>query len=366
LTIVLGLAGGVVMVAGMRAIPDIIGPIFMALVLTITVNPIRYWLIRHGASRGLASLAVFLTVLAIVVGLFAAAVVGIVQLAALLPQYSDQIQQQLDGISSWLEGMGISQTDIQETFSGVDAGQIAAFAQGLLTSISGIFNFLLFMIVVLIFLAVDATVFDQRTARFRPGREPVLGALGVFARGTRKYFGVATVFGGIVAVIDGAALLILGIPAAGLWALLAFVTNYIPNVGFIIGLIPPAILALLVDGPGLAMTVIVVYCVVNFIIQSVLQPKFVGDAVGLTTTVSFLSLVVWAFILGPIGAILAIPASLLAKAILVDMDPAAQWLELFLGDKPTFDKPRKKSRNDEHPDSAPPEDSPPSPSAAGA
>jgi predicted PurR-regulated permease PerM len=166
-------------------------------------------------------------------------------------------------------------------------------------------------------------------------------------------------------VIDGAVLLILGIPAAGLWALLAFVTNYIPNVGFIIGLIPPALLALLVGGPGLAITVILVYCVVNFIIQSVLQPKFVGDAVGLTTTVSFLSLVVWAFILGPIGAILAIPASLLVKAILVDMDPAAKWLELFLGDKPTFDKkPPKKSRNPEHPDPPPPDDS--LPGAAGA
>jgi predicted PurR-regulated permease PerM len=164
----------------------------------------------------------------------------------------------------------------------------------------------------------------------------VLTALGVFARGTRKYFGVATIFGGIVAVLDGAALLILGIPAAGLWALLAFVTNYIPNIGFIIGLIPPAILGLLVGGPGLMIAVIVVYSVLNFIIQSVLQPKFVGDAVGLTTTVSFLSLIVWAYILGPIGAILAIPASLFVKALLVDMDPTAQWLDLFLGDKPVF------------------------------
>ena len=76
----------------------------------------------------------------------------------------------------------------------------------------------------------------------RPGREPVLTALGTFAAGTRKYFAVATIFGGIVAILDGAALLILGIPAAGLWALLAFVTNYIPNIGFIIGLVPPALL----------------------------------------------------------------------------------------------------------------------------
>ena len=81
---------------------------------------------------------------------------------------------------------------------------------------------------------------------------------------------------------------------------------------------------------------IVVYCVLNFIIQSVLQPKFVGDAVGLTTTMSFLSLIVWAYILGPIGAILAIPASLLVKAVLVDMDPDARWLQLFLGDEPVF------------------------------
>ena len=179
-------------------------------------------------------------------------------------------------------------------------------------------------------------MFGARRAKLGAGHEPVLTALGVFARGTRKYFGVATIFGGIVAVLDGAALLILGIPAAGLWALLAFVTNYIPNIGFIIGLIPPAILGLLIGGPGLMIAVIVVYCVLNFIIQSVLQPKFVGDAVGLTTTVSFLSLIVWAYILGPIGAILAIPASLFFKALLVDMDPTAQWLDLFLGDKPVF------------------------------
>ena len=118
--------------------------------------------------------------------------------------------------------------------------------------------------------------------RHRPGREPVLTALGTFAAGTRNYFGVATIFGAIVAVLDGAALLILGIPGAGLWALLAFVTNYVPNIGFLIGLVPPALIALLDGGVSEMIIVIAVYCVLNFIIQSVLQPKFVGDAVGLT------------------------------------------------------------------------------------
>ena len=354
--IILGLAGGVVVAAGMRAIPGIIGPVFLALVLTITVDPIRGWLIRHGASRAVASGAVFLTVFVIMAGLLVAAAVGIVQLATLMPQYSDQIQQELSGLQSRLAGIGVTQADIQSAFASISPSQITSFAESLLSSISGVFSFVLFMLVVAIFLAVDATTFGARRTKLGAGHEPVLTALGVFARGTRKYFGVATIFGGIVAILDGAALLILGIPAAGLWALLAFVTNYIPNIGFVVGLIPPAILGLLVGGPELMIAVIAVYCVLNFIIQSVLQPKFVGDAVGLTTTVSFLSLIVWAFILGPIGAILAIPASLFFKALLVDMDPAAQWLDLFLGDKPVFKEraAKKPRRGRTDPDDADP------------
>ncbi|HZM65553.1 MAG TPA: AI-2E family transporter [Nakamurella sp.] len=336
LTIVLGLAAGVVVAAGIHAVPNILGPVFLALVLTITVDPLRGMMIRRGAPRWLATLVVVLGMYAIIIGLFAAAIVGIAQLASLLPQYADQLQAQLSGVKSWLAGLGVTQADVQKMLSSIDKSSVVSYAASLLSSLAGIFTSLFFIITLLIFLAVDGSVFGDRMVSRRPGREPVLTALGTFAAGTRKYFAVATIFGGIVAVLDGAALLILGIPAAGLWALLAFVTNYVPNIGFIIGLIPPALLALLTGGPSLMITVIVVYCVLNFVIQSVLQPKFVGDAVGLTTTMSFLSLIIWAYLLGPIGAILAIPASLLFKALLVDVDPDARWLQLFLGDEPVF------------------------------
>ena len=336
LIIILGLAAGVVVAAGIHSIPDILGPVFMAVVLVVTVDPLRSGLIRKGAPKWLATLAVILGIYAIVIGLFAAAIVGIAQLAALMPQYADQFQAQLDGFKSWLSSMGVTQADVQKAVSGIDKSSILSAAGALLNSIKGIFSSVFFLIVLVIFMGVDGSVFGDRMISRRPGREPILTALGTFAAGTRKYFGVATIFGGIVAILDGAALVILGIPAAGLWALMAFVTTYVPNIGFLIGLVPPALLALLTGGPSLMITVIVVYCVLNFIIQSVLQPKFVGDAVGLTTTVSFLSLIVWAYLLGPIGAILAIPASLLFKALLVDVDPDAKWLQLFLGDEPVF------------------------------
>ena len=127
-------------------------------------------------------------------------------------------------------------------------------------------------------------------------------------------------FGFIVAVLDSAFLAFTPVPDPLLWGLLAFITNYIPNVGFIIGLVPPAALGLLIGGPGLMLLIIVVYIVLNFIIQSVIQPKFVGDAVGLSVSLTFLSLIFWVFVLGPAGAFLAVPLSLLAKALLVDVD----------------------------------------------
>ncbi len=146
-------------------------------------------------------------------------------------------------------------------------------------------------------------------------------------------------FGFIVAVLDTIALYLLDIPAPLLWGLLAFLTNYIPNIGFIIGLIPPAILGLLEGGPGLMLAVIAVYSVLNVIIQSGIQPKVVGDAVGLSTTLTFVSLVFWAWVLGPLGALLAIPLSLLVKAVLIDADPDSRWMVPLVSNMPGHDDP---------------------------
>ena len=109
--------------------------------------------------------------------------------------------------------------------------------------------------------------------------------------------------------------------------LLSFITNYIPNIGFVLGLLPPVLLALLQGGVRQAVLVIVAYSVINVMIQSLLQPKFVGDAVGLSVTLTFLSLVFWTFVIGPLGALLAVPLSLFVKALLVDADPDSRWLD---------------------------------------
>ena len=124
----------------------------------------------------------------------------------------------------------------------------------------------------------------------------------------------------------------MGVPGAFVWAVLAFVTNFIPNIGFIIGVIPPALIALLEGGPGLMIAVIVTYSVINFLIQSVLQPRVVGDTVGLTALFTFMSLVFWTWVIGPLGALLAVPLTLLTRALLVETNPRLGWaLPLIAG-----------------------------------
>ena len=177
----LGLAAGVVVVAGIHAVPDIIGPIFMALVLTITVNPMRGLLIRRGASRWLASLVVILTVYAIVIGLVVAAAIGVVQFVGLMPQYADQIQNELTGSRVGWPGWVSPRTRSRAHCPASTAARSWATSRALLSGVMSVLTSLFFIITLLIFLAVDGSVFNERMVKHRPGREPVLNALGQFA-----------------------------------------------------------------------------------------------------------------------------------------------------------------------------------------
>jgi predicted PurR-regulated permease PerM len=152
---------------------------------------------------------------------------------------------------------------------------------------------------------------------------------------------VSTVFGGLVAVGDGIGLALLGVPAAVLWGVLSFITNYVPNIGFVLGLVPPALLGLLAGGWGKLIAVVVLYAVLNFVIQTLIQPHFVGDSVGLSTTVTFVALLFWGWVMGALGALLAIPLTLLVKALLVDVDPRGHWLDVLLREEPRPPRTRR-------------------------
>ena len=332
LVILLGSAAAVVTLAGLRAIEDILAPVLLALVLTIAVHPLGPWLRGKGWPGRAATTSVVTATYAVVLGLAVALVISIARFATLLPSYKQQFDDVINSAGNWLKDLGIDEKQISAMSHAFDVGSLAGWITSLLGSMVGVASDLVFLVMLLLFMVVDATWFPGRLGSTPPDKSRMVIAFSSFAHGTRRYLVVSTIFGGIVAVIDSGVLWLIGVPVPLLWGLLAFITNYIPNIGFIIGLIPPAVLGLLEGGWTMMLAVIVAYCLINLVIQSVIQPKFVGDAVGLSISLTFLSVVFWAWVIGPLGALLSIPLTLLVKAVLVDSDPDNSWLRPLLGD----------------------------------
>ncbi|WP_432479930.1 AI-2E family transporter [Nocardioides sp. GXQ0305] len=324
--VLLGGAAAVVVIAGMRGMADLIAPAFLALVLTICAHPLRGWLTRHRVPGWLATTAVIVTVYLVLAVLVLSLVVAVARLATLLPTYQDDLQGLANEAADWLKTFGVDQKQIEAVTSAIDPGQALDLFAGVFGSLLGVLSNLFFIVTLLLFLAVDGVALPRMLGALDQAHGRFAGAMSGFAAGTRTYIVVSSVFGLIVAVLDVGLLYLLDIPLPWLWGMLAFITNYIPNIGFVIGLIPPLILGLLENGWGGALAVLVGYCVLNVVIQSVIQPRFVGQAVGLSTSLTFLSLIFWAAVLGPLGALLAIPLSLFARALLVDADPRNWWL----------------------------------------
>ncbi|MFC8527018.1 AI-2E family transporter [Nocardia sp. NPDC057227] len=331
LIVLLAGAGAVVVVVGMRAFAGVLGPVFLALMLTVAVQPVQGWVRGRGGPAWLGLLAALGTVVVVLVALVAALLFSAAQLASELPRYADELTALLDTAREQLANAGISEDRIHAALSEIDVGTVVATLDGVLGGLLGVLTNLVFVLALLMFMAFDGMSIGPRMAVVTRMRPDIAAAFATFVHGTRSYLVVSTIFGFVVAVFDGTALWLLGVPLPVLWALVSFVTNYIPNIGFVIGVIPPAALALLEGGPTLMLWVLVVYSVINFVIQSIIQPKFVGDAVGLSVTVTFLSLVFWGWVLGALGALLAVPLTLLAKALLLDIDPSTRWVDVLIG-----------------------------------
>jgi AI-2 transport protein TqsA len=327
----LGAGSAVLVLAGIRSVAWLVGPIFLALMIVIAIAPVQNALLRRGWPAWLSTLVLVLLVAGVLVVFALVFVVSIARLAALLPQYADQADKTLQSIANSLKGLGVDPAQLKSAVSSVDPAKLVALIGTVLAGLSGLVTSLVFLLCLMLFLSVEAGGMDQRLAAVAADRPQLETALRSFAAGTRSYLVVTAVFGLIVGVLDGAALWIIGVPLPVLWGVLSFLTNFIPNVGFIIGLVPPALLALLTGGVSEMLVVVAVYCVLNFVIQTVIQPRFVGDSVGLAMTTTFVALVFWAWLLGPIGALLAIPLTLLFKALLVDVDPSARWVNALAG-----------------------------------
>lgn len=330
LLILLGLAAAWFVLQGVQGLRDMIGPVFLAINLVLAASPLQSLLVRKGAPRWLGAVAAGLVVMVFLAVFMLALGWSITALVTELPQYRDKVLGLWGQALDLLARFGISKDQLMTQAKGIDPQSVVSVLSGVLSNVSGVASLLAVVVTTILFLMMDSIEFSRRLDQAAAHHPRMAEALRSFAEGVRRYWVVTTLFGLIVAAVNVAQLWIMGIPLALAWGVLSFLTNYIPNIGFILGLIPPTLMALLDKGPVAALIVFIGYCVVNFVVQSVVQPKFTGDAVGVTPTMAFLSLILWAWVLGPLGALLALPCTLLAKALLVDADPSARWVNALI------------------------------------
>jgi AI-2 transport protein TqsA len=329
--ILLGTAAAVVVAAGVGATAWLIAPAFLAWVIVLVIAPVGRRLQERGLPAWLAGAVLLVLVYGVVLVMAGVIVLSAARLATILPRYALEANRLLGGVSALLGSYGVGPEQVRALVGALDVGRVAGLVGALLSGVAGLATNLVFLLSLLLFISIETSGAHTRLAVLAQARPLLSAALLRFTAGTRRYLVVTTVFGVIVGALDTGALLLLGIPLALTWGLLAFITNYIPYVGFWLGVLPPAVLALLIGGPGLLLVVVVVYLVLNFVFTSLVQPHYVGDAVGLSITVTFVALIFWGWLLGPVGAVLAAPLTLLVKAVLVDSDPGACWLNALLG-----------------------------------
>lgn len=314
----------------MRAASDILSPVLLALVIAITTAPLLYWFIKKGAS---ATLALFMTVVifvVIILGIAWVIEVSLEGVAGSLPKYEARIDEITGQAESALDRIGVDTEDLESlSMLAPDRllGYAASFASSLLSGISNLGLILLTGI----FLLVEATALPRKIQSVFDKSGPGVQRLFRFNQRIRKYMALNAVLGLLAATLNVIFLLILGVDFALLWGVLSFFMSFIPNIGFIVSLVPPALMALIELGPARMLVVIVGYILINGVVDNILKPKLFQQGLSLSPAVTFLSLIVWGWVLGPIGAILSVPMAMVVQAVLESQEQT-RWIAYMMSD----------------------------------
>ena len=309
-----GFASIFVILFGVRASASIINPILLAVVITITVLPVPSILTKRGLP-GWLSLVLTILMVALVLGLVIATVFfSVTKLSTELPVYlasgSAQASQDLSATPT-------SQLNIQ--IEQVTRG-IGTVAQGVLgVTIGLLVQFGLALVIFLFMISAAIALPVPSRLGLDPGSS-IIRRVSDLTEDVRKYVSVLTLINLLVGIGDTILLLILGVPYALLWGLLAWFMGYIPSIGFWIALIPPVLLAYALYGLKTALIVFIAYVVINGGVQNFYQPKIMGQRLKISPVVVFISLLVWGYLLGGIGAILAVPMTLLVLIIMENFE----------------------------------------------
>ena len=303
----------------MQAASAILVPFLVAAFLAVICTPLMRWMQHYHVPAGLAVVIVMLIIIGVLalVGIFIGG--QIAEFRARLPFYEDQLNDKLTGIAA-LFGQ---ETSISGLLSLVQPASPMELVANLFSGLQGLLaNFFLIMFTV-IFLLLEASSLPGKLQLVLASSRGDPDFFKRFTSGVQRYLGIKTVMRLVTGVAAGALTAAFGLDFPLLWGLLAFLFNYVPNIGSLIAAIPAVVLALVQFGFVQAAMIAVGYFVINISIGGIIEPRVVGRGLGLSTLVVFLSLVFWGWVFGPVGMLLSVPLTMTAKIALDSSDRTA-------------------------------------------
>lgn len=308
-------AAAVVVIAGMRAAEDLLTPFFLSLFIAVLCSPPFQWLKRKGCPTGVAILAII--GLIVICGFLVGAVVSssFTSFRADLPEYQQKLQGLSSQLQQWLANIGIG-FEANEWREKVNPGAVMGLVGNTLASFGNVMTNALMILLTVSFILAEEVSFSKKMSKGSKDSEYTLQAIRRFATGVNRYMAIKLMLSLLTGGIIFIWLSILGVDYAVLWALIAFLLNFIPTLGSILAAIPAVLLAAVQLSPVDAAFVAAGYIVVNTVIGNMIEPRIMGKGLDLSALVVLLSLVFWGWVLGPVGMLLSIPLTMTIKIAL--------------------------------------------------
>ncbi|WP_373036660.1 AI-2E family transporter [Sulfurimonas sp.] len=322
------LASVIIVLAGVKSAASIVIPFLLSLFIAIILSPAYNYFNKKGIPNGLS--------LTIVIALFIVFLVSIAKLIGTSVQdfssniglYEEQLYSSFHKISEMAVNLGVEVPE-KEITGIINPKQIMQLTSGIVQGIGSMFTNGFVILLSVIFMLLESEHFTSKI-RYATKNNDVINNIEEILGKIKRYMVLKALISLFTGFVIWIALLVVGTDYAFLWAVLAFLLNFIPNIGSIIAAVPSVLLTLIQLGSLSALMVTLIYVGVNILIGSVLEPKIMGRGLGLSTLVVFLSLIFWGWLLGIVGMLLSIPLTMMAKIIL-EANENTRFIAVLLG-----------------------------------
>lgn len=326
--IVITLAAFIVVVAGLKAADTLMVPFLLASFVAILCAPPFMLMKQYGVPSWLSLLVIVVFLILLQVLFLSIVATTIANFTDDMPEYQQKLRTMVLDLTAVLNGWGFN---IPEGFvrQYLDPGMSFRLVANVLSNLGALFSNAFLILLTVLFMLFEATSLPRKLQAAFGNDNPLAGA-DRFVETVKRYMNIKSGVSLVTGLLVYIWLVILSVDYAMLWALIAFLFNYVPSIGSAIAAVPAVLLALVQLGWFDATLVAVGYLVINVVLGNVVEPRIMGRGMGLSTLVVFLSLVFWGWILGPIGMLLSVPLTMLLK-IAFEANEDTRWIAILLG-----------------------------------